>query len=130
METETRWPRFTRRAFDLGVRSMLSFQLFTDDSLGALNLFSRESHAFTAESEHVGTLFASHAAIALRGAQQEKQLNETLVTRDLIGQAKGILMERHQIDGHTAFEMLVKASQNSNTKLIDVATFLIKQKAK
>jgi transcriptional regulator with GAF, ATPase, and Fis domain len=125
METETRWPRFSKRALGLGVRSMLSFQLFVDeDSLGALNLLSKSPAAFGAESEHIGLLFASHAAIALRSAQQARQLAETLSTRDLIGQAKGILMERHHIDGHDAFQMLIRASQNANVKLAEVARYI------
>ncbi len=127
MEAETRWPRFTRRALDLGVRSMLSFRLFADGDLGALNLFSRAAHSFDDESLHVGLLFATHAAIALKGAQQERQLSETLQTRDLIGQAKGILMERHDTDAHSAFKMLVTTSQNANVKLVEVARFLVNE---
>jgi GAF domain-containing protein len=127
MESETRWPRFSQRAVALGVRSMLSFQLFVEnDNLGALNLLSRSTFAFDAESEHVGLLFAAHAAIALRGAQQATQLEEILGTRDLIGQAKGILMERHHIDANEAFEMLIRASQNSNIKLAEVARYISK----
>jgi GAF domain-containing protein len=125
MQQEKRWPRFRARALDLGVRSMLSYQLFvSDESLGALNLFSREAHAFDDDSQHVGLLFASHAAIALKGAQREKQLNQTLVTRDLIGQAKGILMERHKLSPDDAFALLVQSSQNANVKITEVAQFV------
>src|SRR4051812_46094110 len=75
MRTERRWPRFAAGAFDGGVRAMLSFRLFVaGDTLGALNLYSREPHALGAESESVGLLFASHAAIALAGAQNEERL--------------------------------------------------------
>ncbi|GAA1309732.1 hypothetical protein GCM10009634_75020 [Saccharothrix xinjiangensis] len=47
-------------------------------------------------------------------------------TRDLIGQAKGILMERHKITADEAFAMLVRSSQSANTKLRDVADHLVR----
>jgi GAF domain len=73
MTTEHRWPDFTRRALDLGIRSMLSFQLYVaQDSLGALNLYSDQAEAFIDESENVGLLFAAHAAVAMSGAQPRR----------------------------------------------------------
>jgi GAF domain-containing protein len=65
-----RWPRFTARVAALGVRSMLSFQLYVEhDNLGALNLYSRDTDAFTDESEEIGMLFATHAAVAMAHAE-------------------------------------------------------------
>jgi len=124
MASETRWPRFSSKALALGIQSMLCFRLFADGDLGALNLYSREPNAFTDESEHIGVLFASHAAIALKGAQQEDQIAGILRTRDLIGQAKGVLMERHRIDGQSAFAILLDASQKTNVKLSEVARYV------
>jgi GAF domain-containing protein len=127
LEHDERWPRFGKRALELGVRSMLSFQLFTEgNNLGALNLYSRETSAFDEESEHIGLLFATHAAVALRGAQQERHLSEAIRSRDVIGMAKGILMERHKIDEQLAFSLLVKTSQSSDMKLHDIAAFLVR----
>lgn len=122
---ETPWPGFTERAAALGVGSMLAVQLYVrGEDLGALNLFSTRSGAFTDESEQVGLLFAAHAAVALAGAQEEQQLRAAMDTRDLIGQAKGILMERYKIDAQEAFRMLVVASQHTNIKLRQVAEYL------
>ncbi|MEW9547442.1 GAF and ANTAR domain-containing protein [Nonomuraea sp. NPDC050783] len=124
--TEKRWPAFTRRAGGLGVRSMLSFRLYVqDDSLGALNLYARDRDAFGDESEHVGQLFAAHAAVALSGVRQEEDLARAIAMRDLIGQAKGILMERHRVTADQAFTLLVRASQQTNTKLADIARRLV-----
>jgi hypothetical protein len=101
---------------------MLSFQLYVEgDNLGALNLYSRRPNAFDDESEHVGLLFASHAAIAFSDARKVEQLQHGLITRDLIGQAKGILMERFKITSAQAFTLLVRVSQHTNRKLRDVA---------
>jgi GAF domain-containing protein len=122
---EERWPRFAKRAADIGVGSMLSFQLYVEgDNLGALNLYSREPNAFDDESEHVGLLFASHAAVAFADAQRLDQLTSAVETRDLIGQAKGILMERYRISADQAFRLLTRVSQQRNRKLRDLAAEL------
>ena len=122
LSTEKRWPDFSRPAFDLGARSMLSFQLFVDgDHLGALNLFGKDVGVFDAESERIGALVAAHAAVAVAGSQQVSQLTLALDTRDLIGQAKGILMERYKITAQQAFLLLSRASSELNIKLRDVA---------
>ncbi|KOV85359.1 GAF and ANTAR domain-containing protein [Nocardia sp. NRRL S-836] len=119
---DERWPLFADSAAKLEVGSMLSFQLFVqDDDLGALNLYAGEARAFDDESHHVGNLFAGHAAIALAAAQQRRHMGEAVQTRDLIGQAKGILMERHKLSADQAFTVLVRTSQLTNTKLRDLA---------
>jgi len=96
MATESRWPHFAAAAIQAGGWvAMLCFQLFVEgDNLGALNLYAATAGAFTEESETVGLIFATHTAVALAGAQQEHQLSTALASRDIIGQAKGIVMER------------------------------------
>lgn len=122
LSTDQRWPDFSRAAVKLGARSMLSFQLFVNgDHLGALNLFGKEVGAFDAESERIGALVAAHAAVAVAGSRQVSQLTLALDTRDLIGQAKGILMERYKITAQQAFLLLSRASSELNIKLRDVA---------
>ena len=122
MATEERWPEFAREAAALGMGSMLCFQLFvTGDQLGALNLYARTPGAFDEESQEIGLLFASHAAVALAGAEYEQHLRTGMATRDVIGQAKGILMERHKLTATQAFAVLAQVSQELNRKLFDVA---------
>ncbi|MBO0871194.1 MAG: GAF and ANTAR domain-containing protein [Micromonosporaceae bacterium] len=124
--TETRWPSFTPRAAELGVGSMLAVQLYVEqDNLGALNLYSRQAGAFTDESEQVGLVFATHAALAMAEAQGQERMHRAVEVRDLIGQAKGILMERHKVTGDQALNLLVRASQNSNRKLVEIAAHLV-----
>jgi transcriptional regulator with GAF, ATPase, and Fis domain len=128
MAAEKRWPHFAQRAAQAGALAMLSFQLYVDgDNLGALNLYARTPDAFTDESEQIGLLFASHAAIAYSGVHKQENLQQALDTRDLIGQAKGILMERYKLSGSAAFDLLTRVSNHSNTKLRDVADHLIHQ---
>jgi transcriptional regulator with GAF, ATPase, and Fis domain len=124
-ETEARWPSFAARALARDVRSMLSIQLYVrGEDLGTLNLYAHEAEAFDDESEDVGLLFATHAAIAMAGAQREHQLQVAVSSRDVIGQAKGILMERYKITADQAFAVLAKASSQTNIKLRKVAETL------
>lgn len=119
---EPRWPRFALAAADLGVRSMLCFQLYThDDNLGALNLSSTSVDAFDGEARQTGTLVATHAAIALIAAEHEHQMQSALVSRDVIGQAKGIIMERYDVSATQAFEMIRQLSQDWNVTVSELA---------
>ena len=127
LSTEQRWPEFAARAAKLGVASMLAVQLYVDgDDLGALNLHGRQPDAFIDESEQVGLMFAAHAAVAFASAKAEEHMQAAVNSRDLIGQAKGILIERYKISGQEAFRLLVVASQSTNIKLYQVAEYLIR----
>lgn len=122
MAVESRWPAFSQRSSGLGVSSMLSVQLFVaGDDLGALNLLSTQPHAFDEGSEHIALLFASHAAVAIVGAEQEEQLLDALAQRDVIGQAMGVLMERYGITSSRAFGLLTRVSQRNNVRLLELA---------
>ncbi|MGB7145293.1 GAF and ANTAR domain-containing protein [Mycobacterium sp.] len=126
MSTDTRWPRFAAAAEGHGVRSMLGYKLFTSGrTLGTLDLYSSTPNAFGAESEVVGEVFAAHAAIALLGSTQQAEWQTALNSRDTIGMAKGILMQRDRISDVHAFNLLVSTSQNANIKLHDIAVWLI-----
>jgi transcriptional regulator with GAF, ATPase, and Fis domain len=99
LELESRWPRFSARAHDeTAVASILAFRLFARErALGSLNLFSKHKAAFGPEARETGLLFAVHAAVALQASQRTEKLLAALETRDVIGEAKGILMEREHI---------------------------------
>jgi GAF domain-containing protein len=126
LRLDTRWPRFCAGAVEHGVRSVLSYRLSVEDvTVGVLSLFSDEPAAFDASSEIAGELFASHAAMALGGLRREQQLNLAVRRRDVIGQAKGVLMAQHGLDEQTAFATLVQYSQNTHVKLYDVAVKLL-----
>ncbi|MXP21651.1 ANTAR domain-containing protein [Gordonia sp. HNM0687] len=121
--TDPRWPALSARTLaETPARSSLSFQLFTHQAaLGALNLFSDKPNAFDEESVEVGLVYATHASLALYRARQQGDFRSALASRDLIGQAKGMLMERFSIDAVAAFELLRRLSQDTNTPLVDVA---------
>jgi GAF domain-containing protein len=124
---DERWPQFNALACAGGVRSILALQLFVDgDNLGALNLYARRPQAFSEDAQHLGQMFASHAAMAYSTVRRQEQLRRAVTTREVIGQAQGILMERHRITADEAFGMLVLASQHNNVKLRDLAERLVR----
>ncbi len=69
-------------------------------------------------------MFAAHAAVAVAGAEHEQNLRTAVNSRDVIGQAKGFLMERHRLTADQAFAVLARVSQELNRKLADVASEL------
>jgi hypothetical protein len=128
---DDRWPTFGPTAVAVGVRSVLAFSL-SDNRPSALNLYAKLPAAFGATDRAQGLLFATLARLALDSAEErafeEKRainLAEALRTRELIGQAQGILMERERITGDQAFDVLRRASQHMNIKLREVAETLI-----
>lgn len=120
-----RWPNFASRAVAQGYRSLLSSQLSTNGGTrAALNLYSHEPLAFDQDAHTIAGLFGAQAALLIYGTDQAGHLQQALSTRDMIGQAKGVLMERFDVDEDRAFQMLVKSSQDTNLKLLDVARWL------
>ena len=122
---DARWPRFAAEAGQLGVRSMLCTPLAARDTIvGLLSVASTEPDAFDEESMAMVAVFAAHATVALLGVHQVRNLTALAGTRDLIGQAKGILMERYRLSSDAAFQMLVRISQNGNIPLRQVCSAL------
>ncbi|WP_328558194.1 ANTAR domain-containing protein [Streptomyces sp. NBC_00358] len=106
----------------LGLRSVLSLRLRADRRrLTVLTAYAPGPRAFDESATRTGRLFTAHVGIALDSATLREQLTEAMRTRDLIGQATGILMERLDIDASEAFDSLVRTSQRENVKLRDLA---------
>ncbi|MDQ4098473.1 MAG: GAF and ANTAR domain-containing protein [Actinomycetota bacterium] len=123
LPAEARWPNFAARAHEeAGVRSILALRLFVEgDTMGALNLYSTRRDAFDETDVALASVFAAHAAVAMASTRREEQLERKAASRDLIGRAKGILMAQSGVDDARAFDMLRRASQRLNVKLVDVA---------
>jgi GAF domain-containing protein len=127
LETDDRFPLYRRDALEqTPIRSVMAFQMFiAGETMGALNVYSEKPHAFGPESREVGLVFAAHSSVAWNAARRDEQFKKALASRDTIGQAKGMIMERYGVDAVQAFEVLRKLSQDSNVPLIQVATELI-----
>jgi GAF domain-containing protein len=132
---DPRWREFCAGAAAAGVLSVLSLPLVVaGDGLGALNLYCRRTNGFSAADEVIGMAFAAHASVALANARVywraqnlASQLEDALSTRGVIEQAKGVLIAEQGCSDDEAFEMLVKASQRTHTKLHDVAAGLLER---
>jgi GAF domain-containing protein len=132
-ENRGQWPEFVLAAKESGMGSTLSLPLIVQErSLGGLNIYSAHERTFDETEEKTGTLLAQQAAAVLANAvafadvgELNSQLAEALETRDLIGQAKGIVMARERCDSNEAFDILRRASQRTNRKLRDIAAELV-----
>ncbi|CAN7564094.1 ANTAR domain-containing protein [Terrabacter sp. LjRoot27] len=130
---DTRWPALASRPSDLGAESAASYRLaapglWADGAGGSLNTYGFEPDAFSDEAQNIGLILAAHAGLAAGAAHQRRDLqdlaeglNQALASRDVIGQAKGILMERLKLTPEDAFDALRRASQRLNEKLRSVA---------
>ncbi|GAB2566314.1 GAF and ANTAR domain-containing protein [Kribbella endophytica] len=127
--TDPRWPKWAAKVAQLGVRSVLDVPLTTGTgstaSVGVLGLYSPQPDAFGTDDEAIAQILARHASIAVATARHEETMAQAVDARKLVGQAMGILMERFDVDGDRAFAILKRYSQDTNTKLRDVAQHLI-----
>lgn len=124
--TDERWPRFGPLAAQLGLHSILSVRLFvSEQTLGALNLYSTTVRDFDADDVAMAHLFGQHASVAFETARREEGLRRAIDARHLIGQAQGILMERYDLNADQAFAVLRRYSQENNVKLRSVAAGII-----
>ncbi len=122
---DRRWPDFGPRALEQDVVSILSYQLFLNrgdgDRFGALNIYGTAPNVFDDESVELGEVFSAHCSAMLAAAIEQEGLQAALRSRDAIGQAKGILMERHRFSAREAFELLKTVSQEKNIAVRDLA---------
>jgi GAF domain-containing protein len=137
LSTEDRWPRFAEEARRRGVQASLSLPLTTGSgTIGSLNLYSDCPESFGPTDHEIALLIASRAAVGLANAELflkattvGEQLREALISRDVIGQAKGIIMATEGCCDEEAFRMLVTASQHSNRKLREIAKAILDEHA-
>lgn len=127
METEQRWPAYCRGALaETPIRSVVAYQLYADNqTMGALNFYAETPGAFDSDAVESGLIIATHVALMWSLMRRDEQFRSALASRDLIGQAKGMLMERYHIDAGQAFDVLKQLSQSSNTPLVDVAREIV-----
>ncbi|HEY3339465.1 MAG TPA: ANTAR domain-containing protein [Propionicimonas sp.] len=130
---DDRWPVLGARPLEFGVNSALSYRLAgaapdAESGSGALNTYSATEEGFDDAAQEIGYILAAHASVAARAVGERsslegtgRQLQDALLTRDIIGQAKGILMERLRITPDDAFDVLRNSSQRLNVKLHEVA---------
>lgn len=128
LAVERRWPLWAPKAVALGLGSALGAELVNkagDRRLGSVNLYWTAPRVFTSDEVSFAHLITRHAALALGASLTVEGLNIALDGRKRIGQAQGILMERHGLSEDQAFAVLKRYSQDNNTKLRDLAEQLV-----
>jgi transcriptional regulator with GAF, ATPase, and Fis domain len=134
MKHDKTWPVFSARAAaETGICSLVGYVLEVGKgALGAINLMSYTPNAFDEDAIAVGAVFAAQAGVALSNAQTHQkneqkveQLQEGIQTRQVIGQAVGIIMATRHLNAEDAFEILKTISQHTNVKLRQVAAGLV-----
>ena len=130
---DQRYPQFSPLAAELGIRTALAYRLSAGGkTVGALQLYASLPVAFNPTERTQGLIFATYAGLALslassHDAEQARiaNLQTALASREVIGQAQGILMERERITADQAFQLLRRSSQDTNSKLRVVAQELV-----
>ncbi|BBX48868.1 GAF and ANTAR domain-containing protein [Mycobacterium cookii] len=127
LDTDERWPLYREEALkQTPIRSILSYGMFKDGgTTAALNFYAEPVNAFDDGSVDLGLIFATHTALVWNMMRRDQQFRSAIISRDIIGQAKGRLMERFDIDADEAFEMLRQMSQGSNTQIIHIAQRIV-----
>lgn len=131
--TESRWPRYTARATEIGVRSSVSVPLqIADEHTAALNIYGKQPAAFSPDAIQAAESLAVYAAVIVSNADlyysattRAEQLAEAMASRAVIEQAKGVLMAGRRCTADDAFAILVSMSQRTHRKLRDVAQTII-----
>lgn len=140
LRAATSWPKWARAAADLGVGAVLSTALMPHPSApqvsGGLNLYARRPHGLDTVDRDQVLLLATHASLALattnatsHAALREAHLQRAIDSRDVIGQAKGIIMARRGVLADEAFDILRRTSQQLNVKLVELAETLATRQA-
>lgn len=131
--TDQRWPAFSEQMAHAGYASCIALPLPTQaDEPAVFTLYSSTPEQFGDSSFDLVLLLALHAGTVFDNAELYydsqrivAQLRTALGTRSVVGQAQGLLMHRHGYDTEHAFSALKRASQNSNTKLRDLAALIV-----
>ncbi|MGW5195279.1 GAF and ANTAR domain-containing protein [Kribbella sp. NPDC004138] len=129
---DPRWPVFGPKVAEtLGLRAQVAFQFRADPQVrGALNLYANRPHSIGSDDRLMGMMFAKLAAVALGWTRDDASASATLDSREEIGKAVGIVMERYRVDPDRAFAILVHTSQSHNIKLRKVAADIVAEAAR
>lgn len=128
VEFEGRWVGVRDTAAMAGARSVLAVPILDAAhgySVAVLTMMSSQTKPFAAHSVIQAETVAALFSVALTASRSQNQFQVALQSRDLIGQAKGMIMERFRIGADNAFRLLAKLSQDSNVPLVTVAANLV-----
>lgn len=125
LASERRWPRFSEAAVARKVRAVLASPLpYNQDAVGVVAVLSEQRRPWSAEGELALLAFTDLAALLIasmmQGEQQSEmatQLQGALNTRQVIEQAKGVLIAQQGIPARAAYEQLRSRARTERRKL-------------
>lgn len=127
LAVDERFPRYRETALEAGIRAQVGVRLFDSNaSSGALNLYSDRAGAFE-DLGSLADLFREQSAMALAYAAEVHSLREAVQSRQLIGQAVGVVMERYGLNDQRAFAFLARLSSTRNVKLRVIAQEVVSE---
>ena len=127
VRTDPRWLRWGPQAAELGVVSLLSVPLYSQDrQIGALNMYATSPGRFVDRDEiDLALIFAIHATTALTASRLANGLEIAVSSRHLIGVAQGVLRERYGLTLDQSFALLRRISSHENIKIAALARLII-----
>ena len=134
--TDVRWKKWATAAAEAGVRSCLSVPLVRGAiTIGAMKVYAGSPEAFSADDQRLLVSLAKSAAALLGHVQASDtpqrishEVNQALHTRDIVGIARGILMERHDLGRDEALTRITALSNSSRIPVKDLATSIAGRK--
>jgi GAF domain-containing protein len=132
-EEVARWPEFSATALRVGVAGVAGIPMrLADEVIGALNVYSPEPREWTDEDISVAVVLAdvatSYVVNASKLRQQEQlseQLQEALISRIVIEQAKGITAQQNSVSIDNAYQLMRRHARNNNASLRVVAEAIV-----
>jgi len=125
LNLDGRWMEWAARVTSAGVHAVMSLRLFTDITLGTLNLYAARPFHIDANIAQRAQVIAAHASTILGHLLIEEHLQRAVESRTVIGQAQGMLMQRYGLTSAKAFAVLRRISQNNNVKIGALAEELV-----
>lgn len=133
---DVHWRPFSARALRIGVRSLVCAARVVGDQTVTCTLYSLRPGGLPATAPAVAAALLQDWTITLAqvGAfadveAEAHQLSEAMAARELVEQAKGMLMHALSCDAETAYGELASAAQRANLKITDVATRMISHRS-
>jgi GAF domain-containing protein len=133
LEQESRWPQFSEAAVRRDVRAVLASPLpYNQDAVGVVAVLSERSRPWSPANELALLAFTDLAALLIasiiQGEQQSElagQLQGALDSRQVIEQAKGVMMGTQGISARTAYERLRSRARAERRKLAEVCAEVV-----
>lgn len=130
---DPRWPAFCQAASEAGFGSCITLPLHTrGQPAGAVALYAENPDAFGGASLDLALLLAAQGGTAAHNAdvygascRMVGNLQVALESRAVIEQAKGALHAELGVSTDEAFQLLSRASQNTNQKTRDIAAKIV-----